>query len=80
MIHSGSRHLGLEVAHYYQEMAYKSLNGNTKADAEKLIKEYKKDGREKEIQSALLALKTPVAHVNRNQQLFTFFCRYSALS
>ena len=60
VIHSGSRHLGLEVAHYYQEMAYKSLNGNTKADVEKLIKEYKKDGREKEIQSALLALKTQI--------------------
>ncbi|MDE7308864.1 MAG: RtcB family protein [Lachnospiraceae bacterium] len=60
VIHSGSRHLGLEVAHYYQEMAYKSLNGNIKADAEKLIKEYKKNGREKEIQSALLALKTQI--------------------
>ncbi len=60
VIHSGSRHLGLEVAHYYQEMAYKFLNGNTKADVEKLIKEYKKDGREKEIQSALLALKTQI--------------------
>lgn len=27
-IHSGSRHLGLEVANYYQELAYKELNEN----------------------------------------------------
>lgn len=30
VIHSGSRHLGLEVAGYYQEQAYRQLNGNTK--------------------------------------------------
>ena len=30
VVHSGSRHLGLEVANYYQEEGYKTLNGTTK--------------------------------------------------
>lgn len=60
VIHSGSRHLGLEVANYYQEEAYKSLNGGTKADVEQLIREYKAAGREREIQPAILALKAQV--------------------
>lgn len=60
VVHSGSRHLGLEVAGFYQEQAYKSLNGNTKKDIEELIAEYKKKGREKEIQSAVLALKKQI--------------------
>jgi hypothetical protein len=51
VVHSGSRHLGLEVANFYQEQAYKSLNGNTGADIRKLIDEYKAAGREKEIQT-----------------------------
>jgi RNA-splicing ligase RtcB len=57
VIHSGSRHLGLEVANYYHEQAYKSLNGNTKADELRLIEEYKKAGRDKEIQTAVNELK-----------------------
>ena len=60
VIHSGSRHLGLEVANYYQEEAYKALNGSSKADIEQLIKEYKNCGREKEIQSAILELKSQI--------------------
>ena len=43
--------MGLEVANFYQEQAYKSLNGNTGADFRKLIDEYKAAGREKEIQT-----------------------------
>lgn len=32
VVHSGSRHLGLEVANYYQEEGYQALNGTTKKD------------------------------------------------
>lgn len=60
VIHSGSRHLGLEVANYYQEQAYKSLNGNTKEDVEVLIARYKAEGREQEIQAAIKQLKAEV--------------------
>lgn len=57
VIHSGSRHLGLEVANYYQEQAYKALNGNTNEDVKRLIAEYKATGKEKEIQTAIEELK-----------------------
>lgn len=60
VVHSGSRHLGLEVAHFYQNEAYKALNGSSPADVNALIKEYKETGREKEIQKALKALKAQV--------------------
>lgn len=56
-IHSGSRHLGLEVAKYYQEMAYHALNQNAPEDIEALIVEYKKTGRTIEIQRAIEDLK-----------------------
>ncbi len=57
VVHSGSRHLGLEVANFYQEEGYKVLNGATKQDIEALIKELKEQGREKEIQKSIAALK-----------------------
>lgn len=60
VIHSGSRHLGLEVANLYQEEAYKSLNKNTKADLERLIAELKALGREKEIQKELKRKKSEI--------------------
>lgn len=60
VVHSGSRHLGLEVAGYYQDQAYKSLNGNAGADVQKLIDEYKSAGRWNEIQPMIEALKQQV--------------------
>lgn len=57
VIHSGSRHLGLQVAEFYQEQAYKSLNGNSNIDVMKLIKELKSTGREHEIQKSVEELK-----------------------
>ncbi|MDE5589621.1 MAG: RtcB family protein [Acetatifactor sp.] len=57
VIHSGSRHLGLEVANYYQEEGYKTLNGSAKQDVDMLIEELKAQGREKEIQKSIAALK-----------------------
>ena len=53
VIHSGSRHLGNEVARLYQEEGYKRLNKNDKNAQNNLIHEYKVSGREKEIQSAI---------------------------
>ncbi|MCQ1529347.1 RtcB family protein [Lutispora saccharofermentans] len=60
VIHSGSRHLGHEVASLYQEEAFKSLNKNTKADLEGLIAELKASGREKEIQKELKRKKAEI--------------------
>jgi RNA-splicing ligase RtcB len=60
VIHSGSRHLGHEVASLYQEEAYKSLNKNTKKDLEAYIYELKAAGREKEIQKELKRKKAEI--------------------
>ncbi len=60
VIHSGSRHLGLEVAEFYQEQAFKQLNGTTKKDIDALITSYKEQGREKEIQTAISELKSQI--------------------
>ena len=60
VVHSGSRHLGLEVAQYYQEQAYRELNGNTKKDEKALIATYRAQGRKKEIERALKALKKQI--------------------
>lgn len=57
VIHSGSRHLGLEVANFYQEEAYKQCNGSSDTDVQALIASFKAEGREKEIQKALKTLK-----------------------
>lgn len=57
VVHSGSRHLGHEVARLYQEEAFKSLNKNTKTDLDKYIKELKATGRKKDIQKELKRIK-----------------------
>ena len=57
VIHSGSRHLGVEMAGYYQEEAYRRLNGSSRADEQALIALLKSQGREREIQKAVKALK-----------------------
>ena len=54
VIHTGSRHLGLEVCDYYQEEAYRRIkdkvNGGTKkAKLDELITKLKSEGRHKEI-------------------------------
>ena len=51
VIHTGSRHLGLEVAKYYQELAYKQLKDSDVGDKIKaVIADLKAKGKEKEIE------------------------------
>ena len=57
VVHSGSRHLGLEVAGYYQKEGYERLNGSSRQDRDRLVQELKNQGRDKEISKALKALK-----------------------
>lgn len=54
IVHTGSRHLGVQVANYYQELAIKS---RWKSMSARLIERYKCEGRDKEIASALAELK-----------------------
>ncbi|WP_407312322.1 RtcB family protein [Desulfosporosinus sp. SB140] len=60
VVHSGSRHLGLEVAKYYQEAGYKRLNHNDKSEMDALIARYKSEGRDKEIRNAIQEFKNQV--------------------
>ena len=57
VVHSGSRHLGVEVARYYQEAGYKVLNGTDDATVAGIIARMRAEGREKEIQKELKKLK-----------------------
>ena len=54
IIHSGSRHLGAQVANHYQLGAYNSINAkHYNSQVESLSEQYKKMGKEKEIGEAL---------------------------
>lgn len=58
VIHTGSRNLGKQVAEIYQNKAieYCSYKQEMQEEKNKVIKEYKKQGKEKEIQRALFEL------------------------
>lgn len=64
VIHTGSRHLGIEVCDYYQNLAYENLklkehNGKTIQElSRELVDEYTKAGRKKEISKALTKLRS----------------------
>ena len=60
VVHSGSRHAGLEIAEYYQEEAWKQLNGKSKADIEAMIERLKSEGRKNEIEENFAVLKSQV--------------------
>ena len=59
VIHTGSRNLGKQVADYYQNLTISNLKGKNKTDAEKkeLIQKLSAEGRQKDISSALKAIK-----------------------
>jgi len=57
VIHSGSRHIGNEVALYYQQEGYRFLCGNSKRQLEEAVARLKAEGRDKEIQSTIKKMK-----------------------
>lgn len=56
VIHSGSRHLGIEVCKHYQNLAIKYHKDRKKSDIS-IIEQLKKEGRQSEIESVLKAAK-----------------------
>lgn len=56
VIHSGSRHLGVEVAKYYQNEAYRRLNKTAQSDIDELIARLKAEGKTKNIQQEIKKL------------------------
>ncbi|MDI9475711.1 MAG: RtcB family protein [Natronincolaceae bacterium] len=61
VIHSGSRHLGHQVASLYQKKAYESLNKDTKKDIDEFVAELRSQGREKDIKRELKKRRARVA-------------------
>lgn len=57
VVHTGSRHLGVEVAEYYQDWGYESMRQDYKNQREYLIDRLKAEGREKDISKELADLK-----------------------
>lgn len=53
VVHSGSRHLGTEVAEYYQLEGYRRLCGNSQKQLQELISYLKAEGRAQEIENAI---------------------------
>ena len=62
VIHSGSRHLGKEVADIYQDLAYKQVNGITKEEIQKKINDLKSQGRQKEIAETITLMKENITN------------------
>lgn len=60
VIHSGSRHAGVEIANFYQAEAWKQLNASGKEGLRALIEQLKKEGRQKEIQAVIQKARTQV--------------------
>ncbi len=57
VVHSGSRHLGVEVAEYYQKQGRQALWGGAHHQIAELIARLKKEGRFQEIESSVQAMK-----------------------
>ena len=57
IVHSGSRHLGLQVANYYQNAGYQALNRSDPRAEQALVAGLKAQGKEKSIQKELKKLR-----------------------
>jgi len=62
IVHSGSRHLGTEVANYYQDEAYKSLCGNSHKQISDAIARLKAEGRDSEIEKTVKEMQKLTNH------------------
>lgn len=57
VVHSGSRHLGVEVAKYYQDQAYNMMKQNYNELRRNIIDNLRAEGREREISEKLSKIK-----------------------
>ena len=71
VVHSGSRHLGHEVASYYQEEAYRQLSGCAQYQINDMIRSLKEQGRHSEIQAAILEAKKLQADIPMDSAYLT---------
>ncbi len=57
VVHSGSRHIGNEVAQYYQDEGFHALCGNSRTQIQETIDRLKAEGKHKEIASTIQTIK-----------------------
>jgi len=57
IVHSGSRHIGSQVADWYQDEAFRALSDNSKQQIVEIIAELKTQGRDNEIAQIIKELK-----------------------
>lgn len=74
VIHTGSRHLGIEVCEFYQNLGWEKMRygGTLKDLSSDIIKEYKAAGRQKEISVALQRIKETFQKTNNAGKEFAF--------
>ena len=63
VIHSGSRHLGVEICKYYQNAGYKAMTEGSAEEVERVTQALIKAGRRNEIENALKELKEKRVYV-----------------
>ena len=63
VVHSGSRHLGLQIANYYQNAGFKALTSYKPEEIEVAIAKLKAEGRQAEIQSTIQAMKSKHTYI-----------------
>ena len=63
VVHSGSRHLGKEIAELYQNEGYRRLCGNSQSQLQEIIKKLKAEGRAQEIEKEIQAAKNKQSEV-----------------
>lgn len=63
VVHSGSRHLGLQIANYYQDAGFKALTTYKPEEIEAAIAKLKAEGRQSEIQKTLQEMKSKHSYI-----------------
>lgn len=63
VIHTGSRHLGIEVCKHYQDLAYKNLHKDNKQE---IVDRLKAEGRQQEIEQTLKNLKEQAVSIPKD--------------
>lgn len=71
IVHSGSRHLGLEVANYYQTQAYKTLSGNSDTQIKEIIARLKAQGKQQLIELEIEKAKKNKAKIDPDMAYLT---------
>lgn len=63
VIHSGSRHLGVEIAQYYQNLAIQNCCSDVRREIDRAIQELREEGRHQEIETTRIQMKEQQVYI-----------------